>query len=239
MNTPQTTVRDIAMGQPASIRIFEKFGIDYCCGGRKPLAEACLERSLDPQEVLAAIEIAGETRPDSAPDWTLSTLGALCHHIVATHHAYVRAELPRLQQLAQKVVSRHGSIHPELPRVQQKIEAVCVELLQHLAKEETMLFPYITNLERNLEACGPRSIGCFGTVRNPVAVMMAEHDSAGAALAEIRELSSDYTPPEGACPTYRGFYQSLSEFEKDLHQHVHLENNILFPRAIELEEGCG
>lgn len=239
MNTPQTTVRDIAIEQPDSIRVFEKFGIDYCCGGRQPLAEACRERSLDPQAVLAAIDIASEARADAAPDWTTATLGALCRHIVATHHEYVRSELPRLQQLAQKVVSRHGDTHPELPQIQQKIEAVGEELLQHLAKEEMMLFPYITNLERNLATCGPRSLGCFGTVRNPIAVMMAEHDSAGETLAETRELSRDYTPPEGACPTYRGFYQSLSEFEKDLHQHVHLENNILFPRAIELEESCG
>lgn len=239
MNTPQTTVRDIAIEQPASIRVFEKFGIDYCCGGRKPLAEACQERSLDPQAVLAAIDMASGTCSETAPDWTTATLAALCRHIVATHHEYVRAELPRLQQLAQRVVSRHGDTHPELPQIQQKIQAVGEELLQHLTKEEMMLFPYITNLEQSLATCGPRSLDCFGTVRNPIRVMMAEHDSAGATLAEIRELSRDYTPPEGSCPTYRGFYQTLSEFERDLHQHVHLENNILFPRAIELEESCG
>lgn len=239
MNTPQTTVREIAIEHPASIRIFEKFGIDYCCGGRKPLAEACQERSLDPQAVLAAIDIATEAQPDAAPNWTTASLGSICRHIMTTHHEYVRTELPRLQQFAQKVVSRHGDTHPELPQIQQQIESVGEELLQHMAKEEMMLFPYITNLERNLETRGPRSLGCFGTVRNPIRVMMAEHDSAGEALAKIRELSRDYTPPEGACPTYRGFYQSLSEFEKDLHQHVHLENNVLFPRAIEMEESCG
>lgn len=102
-----------------------------------------------------------------------------------------------------------------------------------------MLFPYITNLERNLSDCGPRSLGCFGAVRNPIQVMMAEHDSAGETLARLRFLSNDYTAPESACPTYLGFYRALSEFERDLHQHVHLENNILFPRAIELEESCG
>lgn len=238
MNTPQTTVRDIAIEQPASIRVFEKFGIDYCCGGRKPLAEACRERALDPEAVLAAIAMVTESVPDAAPDWATATLGGLCRYMVVTHHEYVRAELPRLHQLAQKVVARHGNTHPELPQIQQKIAAVGEELLQHLAKEEMMLFPYITNLERNMATCGPRSLGCFGTVRNPIGVMMAEHDSAGETLAEIRELSRDYTAPEGSCPTYRGFYQALSEFENDLHQHVHLENNILFPRAIELEESC-
>jgi regulator of cell morphogenesis and NO signaling len=239
MTTPQTTVRDIALENPAAIRVFEKFGIDYCCGGRKPLAQACEERALEPAAVLAAI--AGAAREPSAPsaDWTTASLESLCAHIVSTHHAYVRAEIPRLEQFAQKVVSRHGAAHPELLPIQQLVASLGEDLLQHLEKEEVILFPYIVNLERNLASCGPRSLACFGAVRNPVRVMMAEHDAAGAALAEIRSLSHDFTPPEGACPTYRGFYQALSDFERDLHQHVHLENNILFPRAISLEESCG
>jgi regulator of cell morphogenesis and NO signaling len=239
MSTPQTTVRDIAMEQPSSIRVFEKYGIDYCCGGRRPLAEACEERSVSPEAVLAAIEDAAQGGQPQEKDWTTAPLGSICRHIVQTHHEYVRAELPRLRALAQKVVSRHGPTHPELPRIEQLVESVGDELLQHLSKEEMVLFPYITNLERNMENCGPRSLGCFGAVRNPIRVMMAEHDAAGAALAEMRELSDNFTPPEGACPTYRGFYQALYEFEQDLHRHVHLENNILFPRAIELDESCG
>jgi regulator of cell morphogenesis and NO signaling len=239
MTTPETTVRDIALENPAAIRVFEKFGIDYCCGGRKPLAEACAERALEPSAVLAAI--AGATEEPAAPaaDWASASLESLCAAIVATHHAYVRAELPRLEQFARKVVSRHGAAHPELLPIQQLVESLGEDLLQHLSKEEVILFPYIVNLERNLPTCGPRSLACFGTVRNPIQVMTAEHDAAGDALAQIRSLSRDFTPPEGACPTYRGFYQALSEFERDLHRHVHLENNILFPRAIELEESCG
>jgi regulator of cell morphogenesis and NO signaling len=238
MSTPQTTVRDIAVEQPAAIRIFEKFGIDYCCGGRKPLSEACQERSLNVEAVLAAIANAEAVQQPATPDWTTSPLGAICTHIVEKHHAYIRAELPRLRQLATKVVLRHGMNHSELGQIQHLVESVGDELLQHLAKEEMMLFPYITNLEKNLANCGPRSLGCFGSVQNPIRVMMAEHDAAGAALAEIRGLSHDYTPPEGACPTYRGFYAALAEFEQDLHRHVHLENNILFPRAIEMDESC-
>ncbi len=238
MATPQTTVRDIALEQPASIRVFEHFGIDYCCGGRKPLAEACQERSIEPKAVLDAINEAVAGGGESTRDWTQAKLETICKHIVETHHAYIRAELPRLEMLAQKVVSRHGATHPELEQIQQLIGSLGEELLQHLSKEEMVLFPFIINLERNLANCGPRPLGCFGAVRNPIRMMIAEHEAAGDALARMRALSGGFIPPEGACPTYRGFYQALEEFEKDLHQHVHLENNILFPRAIELDEGC-
>lgn len=239
MATPQTTVRDIAIEQPASIRVFEKYGIDYCCGGRRPLAEVCDEHSLQLDEVLAAIQNAEAQKQPTGPDWNTFQLAAICDHIVRTHHDYIRAELPRLQFLAQKVVARHGNDRPELPQIEQLVQDVGNDLISHLAKEEMMLFPYITNLERNLATCGPGSLGCGGSVRNPISVMMAEHDIAGDFLAQIRKLSNNYTPPAFACPTYRGFYQSLHEFEQDLHQHVHLENNILFPRAIELEESYG
>jgi len=239
MTTPQTTVREIALEQPASIRIFEKFGIDYCCGGRKPLAEACAERSLTLDAILAEIEAAGQQAQPSAIDWATASLELLSATIVATHHTYVRREIPRLEQLARKVVARHGDDRPALKQIQQLIAVASADLLQHLDKEEKILFPYVVSLERSLTECGPRSLGCFGTVRNPIAMMMAEHDSAGEILAQIRKLSNDYTPPEGACPTFVGFYQALEEFERDLHQHVHLENNILFPRAIEMEESCG
>lgn len=237
MATPQTTVRDIALEQPTSIRVFEHFGIDYCCGGRKPLAEACEEHSIKLESVLEAIQKADDGG-EQTRDWAQEPLETICSHILATHHAYIRTELPRLRQMATKVVSRHGESHPELGQIQHLVESVGEDLLRHLSKEEMMLFPYITNLERNLASCGPRSLGCFGSVRNPIRVMMAEHDDAGEAMAEIRELSHHFTPPEGACSTYCGFYQALSEFEQDLHRHVHLENNIFFPRAIELDESC-
>ncbi len=239
MATPQTTVREIAIEQPASIRVFEKYGIDYCCGGRRPLAEVCEERAIQVDELLAAIRNAATQHRPEGPDWMTFQLGAICDHIVRTHHAYIRNELPRLQYLAQKVVARHGDDRPELPHIQQLVDEIGSDLIAHLAKEEMMLFPYITNLERNLATCGPSSFGCSGSVRNPIRVMMSEHDAAGEITAQIRQLSSDYTAPQGACPTYRGFYQALLEFEHDLHQHVHLENNILFPRAIELEESFG
>ncbi len=236
MATSETTVRDIALEQPASIRIFEKFGIDYCCGGRKPLTEACQEHSLEPGTVLQAIAEATAGTAEDAVNWAAESLETICNHIVATHHAYIRAELPRLDMLAQKVISRHGTAHPELPQIQQLIHSLGADLLQHLAKEEAVLFPYITHLERNLITCGPRPLGCFGAVRNPIRMMVAEHDASAEIMARIRLLSKGFTPPEGACPTYRGLYHALAAFEQDLQQHIHLENNTLFPNAIQLDE---
>jgi regulator of cell morphogenesis and NO signaling len=236
MATAQTTVRAIVLENPASIRVFEKFGIDYCCGGRKPLAEACAERALEPAAVLAALDTANEPAETAGMDWSKSSLASLCEHIVTRHHAFVRAEIPRLMQLAQRVVARHGEGHPELREIQELVRTVSEDLTSHLAREEAVLFPCITNLERNVAQCGPPAPGCFVTVTNPIRMMMAEHDSAGELLERIRRLSGDYAAPEGACPTYHGFYQSLDGFARDLHQHVHLENNILFPRAIDMEE---
>lgn len=237
MATAETTVREIALENPAAIRVFEKFGIDYCCGGRKPLAQACEERSLEMSAVLAALHAANAPAAPGETDWSSAPLGSLCEHIVKTHHEYVRGEIPRLQFFAGKIAARHGDTHAELLRIKDLTDAICEEMTQHMGKEEVVLFPYITKLERNIATCGPPSLGCFGTVKNPIRMMMAEHDAAGAIMAQIRELSADYTVPDGACPTYRGFYQALQEFERDLHRHVHLENNILFPRAIEFEEG--
>jgi regulator of cell morphogenesis and NO signaling len=147
----------------------------------------------------------------------------------------VKRELPRLALLAQKVVDRHGATTAELPVIQTTLAKLDEELSQHLAKEEAILFPYVVLLERASANGSAKPHGCFGTVANPIAMMTQEHDAAGALLAEIRRLSHSFTTPAGACPTYHAFYDSLKDFEQDLHQHIHLENNILFPRAIDLE----
>ena len=234
MTATTQTVREIALEQPTSIRVFEQYGIDYCCGGKKPLVEACAASNLEVDAVIAALEAA--TRgPAPAEDWTSASLEALSGHIVATHHAYVKRELPRLAVLAEKVVRRHGDTQAELPQIRAKLALLDEELSQHLAKEEVVLFPYVTRLERALATGSTLPRGCFGTVANPIAMMTAEHDAAGGLLAEIRELSYHFTTPVGACPTYCAFYAGLQEFQQDLHQHIHLENNILFPRAIEME----
>ena len=231
------TVREIALEQPASIRVFEQFGIDYCCGGRKPLADACAARDIEIEAVLAALQAVANEPARVAEDWSQASLEELSGHIVATHHAYVKSELPRLALLAERVVRRHGDTQAELPVIQTRLAQLDEELTHHLAKEEAILFPYIVRLERALAngSATPRS--CFGTVANPIAMMTAEHDAAGTLIAEIRELSHQFTTPVGACPTYHAFYDGLREFEQDLHQHIHLENNLLFPHTIQMESG--
>ena len=238
MTVTTQTVREIALENPASIRVFEAFGIDYCCGGRKPLAEACAAKNIALDTVITALENGSASSAPVSEDWNAQSLGALAAHIVNAHHAYVRRELPRLAELAGKVVNRHGDTKPELPQIQAKVAQISEELTEHLAKEEVVLFPYITKLERAKDEGTAKPRGCFGTVASPIAMMTQEHEAAGALLAEIRQLSGDYTPPVGACPTFHAFYNGLREFEQDLHQHIHLENNILFPRAMAMEEAA-
>jgi regulator of cell morphogenesis and NO signaling len=235
MTTDTQTVREIALAQPSSIRVFEQYGIDYCCGGRRPLTEACTASKVEIDAVLAALEAAARTPAAITEDWQRSSLEALSDHIVATHHAYVKRELPRLAELAAKVVRKHGETQAELPQIQSHLVQLDSELTQHLAKEEAILFPYVVAMERAIAARTARPHGCFGDVASPIAMMVAEHDAAGVLLAEIRRLSHQFTTPAEACPTYRAFYDGLREFEQDLHQHIHLENNILFPRAIQME----
>jgi regulator of cell morphogenesis and NO signaling len=239
MASATQTVREIALEQPTSIQVFEKFGIDYCCGGRKPLTEACEARSLEVNEVIAALEKAATGTQNPALSVSAESLTALCAHIVGTHHEYVKRELPRLAAFAEKVVKKHGENHPELYVIEATLTRLSEELTPHLAKEELVLFPYIEKFEQAISEGGPRPQGCFGTVKNPIAMMTQEHEDAGMLLEVLRAKSNQYTAPEGSCPTYHGFFDGLREFEQDLHQHIHLENNVLFPRAVEMEAAAG
>jgi regulator of cell morphogenesis and NO signaling len=235
MTTTTQTVRDIATENPAAVRVFEKYGIDYCCGGRVPLSEACATKGLNIDNVMASLEAATTPSASDEKDWAKESLANLATYIVNTHHAYVIREVPRLNELAEKVVSRHGDTREELPRIQSKLAELGEELIAHQGKEEVVLFPYISKFERYASGDGAKPRSCFGTIDHPITMMTQDHDHAGSLIAEIRELSQDYTPSDGACPTFRAFYAGLREFEQDLHQHIHLENNILFPRAIALE----
>ena len=236
MTVTTQTVREIALENPASIRVFESFGIDYCCGGRKPLAEACQAKNIPLESVISALESGPARGTPATEDWNSKQLTLLTAHIVNAHHAYVRKELPRLAELAIKVVNRHGDTKAELSQIQGKVTQIGEELIEHLAKEEVVLFPYVAKLERARQDKTEIPHGCFGTVANPIAMMTLEHEAAGTLMAEIRELSGNYNLPVGACPTFHAFYNGLREFEQDLHQHIHLENNILFPRALAMEE---
>ncbi len=227
------TVREIALEMPVTTRVFERYKIDYCCRGRHEFAEACRLAGADPEMVAESIEqIVAVEAADNTVWLNGASLRTLIGYIVDKHHVFTRDEIAALTPLMAKVASRHGEAHPELIELSGAFNGLCDELMQHLLKEEQILFPYIEQCER---AESP-VFSCFGTVNNPIRMMLTEHDSAGEALRRMRELTNDYALPEGACPSYSALFSRLEAFERDLHQHIHLENNLLFPKAIELEE---
>jgi regulator of cell morphogenesis and NO signaling len=228
----EKTIREIALENPSTIRVFERFGIDYCCGGRKSLEQACTELQLSVDQVIEKLEEAFKAKSGDETDWQKASQSKLIQHIVRKHHTYCRQEIPRLKALSEKVKSRHGVTHPELVEIARLFESLGSELLVHMLKEEQVLFPYIAGVEHARAAGQEEPRPFFGHVTNPVKAMMHDHDDAGEILRKLRKLSSDYTPPMGACPSYQGLFHGLADFEEDMHQHVHLENNILFPRAV-------
>ena len=227
------TVRELAAINPSAARIFERFGIDYCCGGEKSLAEACTAAKVNLDEVKTALERPVSETKDR--DWQKASLAELVSHIVEKHHQFTREEIARLTPLIAKVEGVHGRNHPEINKVQGLFRGLAQEMTMHMMKEEHMLFPYIEQLEEAANRGVQPAPPMFGTVQNPVRMMMMEHDASGVALRRIRELTGGYTAPAAACVSYQTLYKALQEFEADLHQHIHLENNILFPRAIALE----
>ena len=237
--TTGRTVGEIAAEFPASVRVFEKHGIDFCCGGKIPVTEACGRKGLDPAVLLAEIDQAVQAPAEVPTDWLTAPLPALIDHILDTHHAYMKAQLPTVEARLAKVLQAHGERHGEMLRALSAVYGpMKAELDGHLAKEEMVLFPLI----RALEGGAPAGSFHCGSVGNPIRVMCMEHDSAGGALERLRQLTGNYTAPEDACNTFRALYFELADMERDLHRHIHLENNILFPRAIALEQsgpdGC-
>ena len=230
------TVAQIAIENPNAAREFEKLGIDYCCGGQKTLNQACAAAGISVGEVLERLErLSASARETGPTDFSSLSLTDLIAHIHNTHHGFIRNESPRIAELAAKVVSKHAQNHPELRQVQDLFAALASELSVHLMKEEQILFPYVARLEESALAGEPAPPAMFGTVANPIAMMEREHDGAGEALRTLRAVTNDFAPPEDACTTYRALYHALEGFESDLHQHIHLENNILFPKAIAME----
>lgn len=235
--TAEKTVREIALERPQSIRVFERFGIDYCCGGAKPLAEACEKKGTNLDALLRAIEeLELKASAGEGNDWTAASLQELINHILNQHHEYVRAEIPRIQKMLGKVEAVHGKNHANIGTANLLFNELVQELSTHMLKEEDVLFPYIVKMERAVAAGNPAPPAFFGSVRNPTAAMVHEHENAGELLEQIRAACDDFVPPTDACTTFRALYQGLKDFERDLHQHVHLENNILFPRALRMEK---
>lgn len=233
MLDPTTTVAQIALELPHATRVFESLGIDYCCGGSRTLVQACDEADLSVGDLIARLEREEEARPGRRVT-VEDDLTEIIDHILGTHHVFTRAELARLLPLAEKVRKVHGERHPELREVERLLVALDAELGPHLFKEERVLFPYIVSLETRIQG-GPVPHAPFGTVKNPVAVMGREHDRAGALLRDMRKAGADYAVPPDACGSYRALYEGLAALEADLHEHIHLENNLLFPRAVDLE----
>jgi len=233
----EKTVREIALASTSATRVFERLGIDYCCGGDKPLEEACQAAGLSIEQVQRELDSALSQPQTKAADWQREPLSDLVAHINATHHKFVRTEIARLGPLFEKVCGVHGKNHPELLHLQVIFNGLARELSSHLMKEEVILFPYVLRMEESVIQGEPVLPAPFGTVANPVAMMEHEHDSAGDALRAMRAVTSGYIAPEGACASYQALYRALAEFEADLHQHIHLENNILFPRALGMEKG--
>jgi regulator of cell morphogenesis and NO signaling len=230
--TPSATVGSVVVHAPQLARVFEELQIDYCCGGKRSLEDVCRERQLDLPALIERLTRAQAVSPAAPGEaWSTAPLAALCDHIERTHHDYLRQELPRLTALVAKVAHVHATNHQELATVEAVFAELRAELEPHMMNEERVLFPAI----RYLESTGQAMQFPFGSLKNPIRAMVNEHDHAGDALARLRQLTADYVPPAGACNTYRVMLDGLATLERDMHQHVHKENNILFPRAVELE----
>ena len=236
LNT-STTVRELAVTEPGATRVFEKLKIDYCCCGGKTLAEACEVVGIKTEDVWQLLAEAGKAQAtsDEPLDFQTASLTGLVGYILEKHHVFTKEEMERLDALVEKVHGVHGANHPELSRIKHLFKCLCDDLKPHMFKEEQVLFPYIIRLDEASNRQQTPMPPPFGTVRNPVRMMMLEHDTAGELLRELREVSNGYSAPADACISYRTLYEALEAFERDLHQHIHLENNILFPRAVEME----
>ncbi|MCC6475571.1 iron-sulfur cluster repair di-iron protein [bacterium] len=215
---------------------FKKLGVDFCCRGNITLSDACDTHNIPQSALEAALAEATSYATEVSEDFANWELDRLAVHIVQTHHTYVKRRLPEIEAQIEKVVGKHGATHPELFGIAKHFAAVAAELRMHMMKEEQILFPVIREMAIATRHGGASRPAPFGSIRGPISVMEAEHTSAGGGMAATRQLSSNFTPPEDACNGFRLLYNLLEEFETDLHQHIHLENNILFPRAITMEE---
>jgi regulator of cell morphogenesis and NO signaling len=234
--TTTMTLADLAAGSLNAVRIMEQHGLDYCCGGKQPFEDACLAKGIKPESILREIEEA-QVASVAGRDWQTAPLDELVKHIVGTHHEYLKLDLPVLAQRMEKVASVHGARDPErLPRMAEVFARLRAEMELHMHKEETILFPFIEQYGRAEVHNRPVPPVPFGSIANPIAMMEREHAGAGDALGEIRALTNDFELPPYACGTVRALYEGLKVLEADLHVHIHLENNILFPRAIALEK---
>ncbi len=238
MSSPEVNVPvwQLVRGRQDRAQILEGFGIDYCCGGATPLGEACARQGVSIEEVRRELEKCDGACGDVEQiDWEAESMAKLADHIVQCHHAYLREQLPRLGGLLEKVVAKHAQQHPYLIELREVYTAMWNELMNHLMKEELVLFPFVRALDQAIGADQPAPQFHCGSVRQPIHVMEDEHESVGQSLRLMRQLTLGFTPPEDACETYRVLMDGLVDLESDLHLHIHKENNLLFPRAAAAE----
>ena len=230
----ENKIGDVVASNFHAARIFENFGLDFCCGGKKTINDACGEKGINTDYVLNELNKINEEKPADIhyDKWSADFLA---DYIVNNHHSYVLNTIPTIEHHLQKVLSKHGEKHPELAKVMAVFTILKDELLEHMAKEERMLFPYIKKMRIAQQNNFELNIPPFGAVNNPIKVMESEHENAGELMKEIHTLTNNFAPPEDTCTGYRVLYSELKEFEKDLYMHIHLENNVLFPKAKQLE----
>lgn len=237
----ETILGDIVAENYQTAAILESYQLDFCCHGSRSLAEACLQRQLDTEKIISELQqvVDGHQVKTNAPgvpidlkDWSLDLMA---DYVEKKHHRYVTKQTPVIEGYLNKIVQVHGSRHPELAEIRDIFHQTTGELAMHMKKEELMLFPFIRKITMASISGAKISPAPFGSISGPVNAMLADHDEEGARSAKIRSLTNDFQAPDDACNTYRLTFKLLEEFEQDLHQHIHIENNILFPKAIELE----
>jgi len=231
-NIEQKTLSEIVTEDFRSAAVFEKYGLDFCCHGNRSLIEAANEKQLSAESVVADLAVVLKSNDSSSLDFNNMELDALVEYIINTHHSFVREKLPFITELGKRVVNAHGANHPEVLEIAQLFAGVKVEFEGHLIKEEMILFPQIKKLVEVKRGEAEYIRPSFGSIAHPIRVMKAEHENAGSAFDSIKKLSNNYNPPADACNTFKVYYAELENFENDLHKHVHLENNILFPKSL-------
>jgi regulator of cell morphogenesis and NO signaling len=232
----KTTIGDYVAQDFRTAAIFSKYGIDFCCKGQRTLDEVCTKKNINEAVLLNELNAVLATKNDSEIDFNTLSLDLLIDYIEKTHHRFITEKTPVILPLLEKLCNVHGNNHPELFEINELFKASAKELTPHLKKEESILFPFIKEMMNATKSHGSIGKPFFGTVKNPIAAMMLEHDNEGERFRTIASLTNNYTPPDDACETYRVTFAMLEEFEHDLHKHIHLESNILFPKAKALEK---
>lgn len=233
---PDNIVGEVVALDYRTASVFQSFGIDFCCKGNRSIAEACEQKNVAPLALIDALEKETQQQKNKSTDYNSWPIDLLADYIEKKHHRYVDTRILEIKPFLQKIVSVHGGRHPELAEVAQLFNETAGELTAHMKKEEFILFPFIRKMATKKAVGESLSAPSFGTIQNPIAMMHDDHDAEGERFRKIASLTDNYTAPADACNTYRVTFAMLKEFEEDLHLHIHLENNILFPKAIEMEK---